>query len=559
MEKWQEARLKAALTYLERGISVIPIAQGDKIPCIKKEDGGWMAYKTMRATPEQITKWWTEDYPGANVAVVCGEVSNLLVLDFDIYKDKGVYGRFKELPSIAKGNCFVVKTPRGGYHFYYRHREGLSNLRGSEAVDIKTNGGYVLAPPSSVGQEKYVFIHGKTIPEMPDEVFDFVKDLFKSNKYNPSLSKPVSVSEEIEKIKEGSRDESLFSMTWALKKGGMHPADIQYYVGLIAKYGCEPPESMAKVVRKVQSAMSRDEVQSESLSDTVRAWVFVSEGEFNVRQCYDELGLHSQRSRDAARQCLHDMKKRGDIESLTRRGWYRVRDTNLVPIHWKDAKVNALDLKLPFNIHAQWCFIMPKNIIVVSGSPDAGKTAILLNILKNNLKTWKNKIKYFSSEMGEMELKSRITNFDHWQDYKWDYFEAFERSYNFHDVIDPNALNIIDFMEISEDFAKIAGKMRLIHDRLKEGVAIIALQKKKGADMGRGAEFSLEKPRLYLTIDRCEDGNGSTLTIQKAKNWLDPEVNPNGRKIDFWIHGGCNLSVKGVDNGLIMKEGDWYE
>jgi hypothetical protein len=63
--------------------------------------------------------------------------------------------------------------------------------------------------------------------------------------------------------------------------------------------------------------------------------------------------------------------------------------------------------------------------------------------------------------MGEMELKSRITNFEHWEAYPWDNFQAYERSHNFHDVIDPDGLNIIDFMEISEDFAKIAGHMRL--------------------------------------------------------------------------------------------------
>jgi hypothetical protein len=250
------------------------------------------------------------------------------------------------------------------------------------------------------------------------------------------------------------------------------------------------------------------------------------------------------------------MKEAGDIEPYgAQRGYYRVRDTNLQKIDWKNASVESLPLWLPFEIHRRFIFTMPKNIICVSGSPDAGKTAILLNILKNNLESWKDKISYYSSEMGEMELKSRITNFEHWEAYPWDNFQAYERSHNFHDVIDPNGLNIIDFMEISEDFAKIAGHMRLIHDRLQDGVAIIALQKKKGADMGRGAEFSLEKPRLYLTIDRCSDGRGSTLTIQKGKNWIHQELNPNGQMIDFMIRGGCNLSIK--DNGTM--EGDWYE
>ena len=54
---------------------------------------------------------------------------------------------------------------------------------------------------------------------------------------------------------------------------------------------------------------------------------------------------------------------------------------------------------------------MPKNIIVVAGTPNAGKTAFLLNVVQMNM-SGKMPIHYFSSEMGSMEFKGRLQKFD---------------------------------------------------------------------------------------------------------------------------------------------------
>ena len=89
------------------------------------------------------------------------------------------------------------------------------------------------------------------------------------------------------------------------------------------------------------------------------------------------------------------------------------------------------------------------------------------------------KIHYFNSEMGPGELRTRLEKFgeplDTWK------FQAYERSSNFADVIKPGPgnLNIIDFLEIHENFYEIGGRLKEIHDRLKGAVAIVALQKKR--------------------------------------------------------------------------------
>ena len=116
-------------------------------------------------------------------------------------------------------------------------------------------------------------------------------------------------------------------------------------------------------------------------------------------------------------------------------------------------------------------------------------------------------------------------------------FTVEERSVNFADVIRPDCINVIDYLELAGDFYAIADHMRQIHDRLDSGIAIVALQKKRGAELGRGGDFGLEKPRLYLSMDHGE------ATIQKCKNWVNHEENPNGMKLGFKIVAGCKFII----------------
>jgi hypothetical protein len=178
---------------------------------------------------------------------------------------------------------------------------------------------------------------------------------------------------------------------------------------------------------------------------------------------------------------------------------------------------------------------MPGNIAVVAGEPDSGKTAYLLNIVKDNQHA--HEIHYFSSEMGAMELRSRLELFPDIDINQWS-FHAKERAANFQDVIRPDGFNIIDFLEIHDAFYTIGGMLKSIHDRLKDGVAVIAIQKGKGVELGRGGSFSVEKPRLYLSLSN--DYPGHSIKIVKCKNWRTSE-NPNGLERRFKLVNGCQL------------------
>lgn len=231
----------------------------------------------------------------------------------------------------------------------------------------------------------------------------------------------------------------------------------------------------------------------------------------------------------------------------SKRGWYIPRRCELVEMDYVNADDNPVNIWLPFDLSDK-VELYENSIVVIAGAPNAGKTALLLNILAENThwgaegKGWD--MHYFNSEMSAGELKKRLLKWDYKSLNDWS-FKAYERAEDFQDVIVPgkNSLNVIDFLEVHDEFYIIGRKIKEIHDRLDGGIAIIAIQKNPGNDAGLGGFRSLEVARLAIALDY------GRVKIVKAKNFKDPELNPNGLLRDFKILYGCQL---------ITKE-DWFK
>ena len=261
-------------------------------------------------------------------------------------------------------------------------------------------------------------------------------------------------------------------------------------------------------------------------------------GDISVTDCYTALQVVTKQEKANLRQILHRLTQENVLKKQgVKAGVYRIVQNDLEEINWLEAETDEFDIELPLGLN-QLVKIMPKNLIVLAGSPNSGKTGFLLNIVKDNM--FKYNINYFSSEMSEGEFKDRITKFGSPSPREWK-FNAYNRCANFADVIKPDDVNIIDFLEIHDEFWKVGGMMRDIYEKLDKGIAIIALQKAKGASAGRGGHATLEKPRLYLNM---EPGK---ITVEKGKNWRYQTVNPNGMSCTFKLVQGCKF----------IKECDW--
>ena len=301
---------------------------------------------------------------------------------------------------------------------------------------------------------------------------------------------------------------------------------------------CQPPFPEKEVKAKVESALERSIIKETNLASAVREWVFSTTGHFFSTDLHQIPQLSTKRDMKTALQEIYRLEKQGIIEKASdRRGHFRTVDSQCEKIDFLSAGTEELELEWPLGIH-EYYRTLRKNIIVIAGEQDAGKTAYLLNFAKLNMH--KHRIRYYSSEMGDSEMRSRLEFFPDVTLEQWSALDARERSDNFSDVIHPDDVNIIDYMEMHDQFYLISAKLKQIHDKLRNGIAVVALQKSPGVELGRGGSFSLEKPRLYLTMR--PDYPGGLIKIIKCKNWRNPGISPNGLEKHFKLYSGCQFS-----------------
>ena len=145
--------VEAALSYAARGWEVFPLLPGMKIP---KKDFRWAARASK--SEADIVRMFSGHM---NIGIATGMRSRLLVCDVDLYKDDGAES-FKHLIE-ERGMDWTftscVATPRGGLHYYFELDEPSSSQNDFlPGIDIKADGGYVVAPPSTIsGQGAYTW------------------------------------------------------------------------------------------------------------------------------------------------------------------------------------------------------------------------------------------------------------------------------------------------------------------------------------------------------------------------------------------------------------------
>ena len=152
---------------------------------------------------------------------------------------------------------------------------------------------------------------------------------------------------------------------------------------------------------------------------------------------------------------------------------------------------------------------------------------------------------YFTNEMSAVGFKRRMRGFADWCELYNDglpKFKVVNRYDNYQDVIDPDGLNIIDYLDANEqgEYYKIAPYLKGLHRKLRNGIAVVALQKPPGRSDAFGGTNIRGVAALYLAIDK------GRLEVIKAKDWVNE--NPNGRKYSFDIthYGSCFENIHGI-------------
>jgi len=145
-----EATLRQALAYARHGWPVFPCLPGQKIPATRH------GYRDATTDEQQITDWFGRGFRW-NLAIATG-APGPDVLDVDQHGPAGNgYTAFAELRRVGlvDGAAAYVRTPAGGMHAYFTGSHQHNGRLPSHHLDFRSQGGYIVAPPSQVDSKPY--------------------------------------------------------------------------------------------------------------------------------------------------------------------------------------------------------------------------------------------------------------------------------------------------------------------------------------------------------------------------------------------------------------------
>ncbi len=306
--------------------------------------------------------------------------------------------------------------------------------------------------------------------------------------------------------------------------------------------GAKPGELIEEAANHIRDLAEAANVKKpKKIADMVRDWALMTAGDFLMTEVYKDLNIMTKVDKWAATQAISRMGKEGKLVKYgSKRGRWRLAETDYESIDHFAADDTPMDIILPFGLHKhiEW---FQRGMGVIAGDTDSGKTALFLNMAHDNKGKFK-KIIYIATEMGGPLLKRRLKKLCEACDYP--YPEAFAhvdfrepKTQNYMDLVEPDALTLIDYYELTDNFYLVAGYFRQIFEKLTTGTVFIGLQKKFGAPMGRSGEFAMEKPLLYIALHR-----GNFARIEKCKTEWTPQFQPYAIEYKYEIVAGGRLA-----------------
>lgn len=236
--------------YIKNNLSFFPIKKGTKQPLIP-----WKEYQQRKPTEQEIKNWFKK-YKDFNIAIVTGSVSeNLVVLDFDSKDTFQIFSKqiFPKLTMRLQNMIkytWKVRTGKG-LHIYLKieNEQQIKTMpRLIDGLDIKAEGGYVVAPPSlHPSGKRYVFVEPPTIiQKITNEEWKNLLNLLKPIKEKQDLTnerektlRNTDILSIVDILREvyvaGYRDLIIFFLTGWLKKANIAYESVKQLVETLAE------------------------------------------------------------------------------------------------------------------------------------------------------------------------------------------------------------------------------------------------------------------------------------------------------------------------------------
>lgn len=190
--------------FINIGIPVFPVKPEAKTPLTQN------GFLDARSDYQSVRKWQNKFGNITRWGGVTGKISTVTVIDID--KKNGGLETFEAIKKNHWPICPTVKTPGGGYHFYFSSPSTEIKSRANilQGIDVRSEGGYVVLPTLHSG---YVFEDGFSIKDMePPQLPSWLYELLIEQRAN--TTKPASYWQSFvsKTYKEGERNSTLTSL-----------------------------------------------------------------------------------------------------------------------------------------------------------------------------------------------------------------------------------------------------------------------------------------------------------------------------------------------------------
>lgn len=360
----QNALMEAAVLYAERGWPVLPLhtIKNGECTCSKKSEcphAGKHPHlpngvKGATTDKDMIVQWWTQ-WPDANIGIATGEKS-FDVLDVDVKGDgKSVLEKLEvehgKLPDTPR-----QKTGSGGGQYFFKYSGKVKNpVRFLPGLDARSNGGYVVAPPSKhYSGGTYEWEEGKSptdlqFVDMPEWLIALIGNSNNKKTETPPIEQEIAA---------GGRNDALFKLGCSMRARGLHIEEIGPTLRKVNERRCKPPlaqdevEAIIKNVEKYQQrpmvvvgfSNGKPEIDAKNLNVQAVAkqawdalvksnnpsWLFRQD--WNLVHVAEDEGVHSIRSIDDPRlryfvtRAANWFVKNGDDKILVRPPAFVIED-----------------------------------------------------------------------------------------------------------------------------------------------------------------------------------------------------------------------------------------
>ncbi len=237
----------AALGYAKRGWAVFP--------CDGKAPLTPHGFKDAVTDPEAVLSLFSK-HPIANVGIATGKVSGFFPLDVDVRDEKQGRESLAELERIhgALPHTIESVTWSGGRHILFRypaHDDVPCRTAFLPGLDVKSDGGYIIAPPSVIEGRSYAWEvdhHPDTtqLAEAPAWLLDLITRPATGNKNAPGW-----IAEALKNLHDGNRDETFCKIVGRMHYDRWMPEDIFQILSPHADKCGYPLDELEKKSRKI--------------------------------------------------------------------------------------------------------------------------------------------------------------------------------------------------------------------------------------------------------------------------------------------------------------------